>query len=473
MKAYFCLLLLSITQFAFGQADEKWSLQKCVEYALTNSNSILQAKLNTDLNKANFDQTRLNNLPSLNGGATHSYNFGQTIDRYTNQFANQRVQSNNFGISSNMNVFNGMQNYNNWNQNKANYQAAQFDEEKAKNDLVLSVLNAYLQILFAKENVTVNTNQVTLTQKQAERTRKLVEAGSTNKGTLLGTESQLATEELQLVNAENNLSIAKLNLALLLNLPNPEKFEIETPTLSLTKPDALTVNAEGIYTLAEQKLPEIKSAEYKLHSSEYALASAKGTALPSITLNASVATGYSGLRKDYSNPVIMGYQPYYASDQTTLYLQPMYSYQTSSVQPFGKQFKDNINKTVGLNLSVPIFNGWQTQTAIKRARINLMNQKINYDNIKIQLRKNVQQSYADAVAAQKKHNASINAQKAQSENLKYAQQRYDLGAINTVEFNDAKTRYAKAESDLLQAKYEYIFRIKILEFYQGKPLTIE
>lgn len=455
------------------KGQDKWTLKQCIDYALNNSNTLKQAKLNTDLAKTNLTQTQLSNLPNLNSFATHSYNFGQTIDRYTNQFANQRVQSNNFGLSSNVNIFNGLQNYNNWQQNKTSYQAAQFDEEKTKNDLVLNILNAYLQILFAKENITINKNQVELTQKQIERTKKLVETGVTNKGTLLQLEAQLANEELQLISTENSYQLAKLNLALLLNLEYPEKFDIESIPVQVPNDNALAVNAEGVYTLAEQSLPEIKSAELKLKSSEFALASARGALFPSINFNATIATGYSGLRKNFSNPVIIGYQPYITPDQTSTFLQPIYSYKTVTTQPFNEQFKNNINKSIGFNLNFPVFNGWQTQTAIKRAKINLMNQKINYDNTKNQLRKNVQQSLADAIAAQKKYYATLKSKNAQAENLKYAEQRFQLGAINSIDYNDAKNRYTKAEIDLLQAKYDYLFKVKILEFYQGKTLVID
>jgi outer membrane protein len=177
----------------FAQNSEVWSLQQCVDYALSNNNSVRQADLNSELSKSNYIQNKLNNLPTVNGFASHSYNFGQTIDRYTNQFANERVQSNNFALSSNMNVFNGMQNYNNWQLNKLNYEAGLKDAEKTKNDIVLNVVNAYLQILFTQEILEASRKQVQLTQKQLERTKRLVEAGSANKGVLLNVESQLSS----------------------------------------------------------------------------------------------------------------------------------------------------------------------------------------------------------------------------------------------------------------------------------------
>lgn len=470
------VLFLFIVLFCIStkaQDNENWTLQKCVDHALTNNNSIQQANLNVELNKANYNQNKLNNLPTINGFASHTYNFGQTIDRYTNQFANERVQSNNFALSSNMNLFNGMQNYNTWQQNKYTYEASKMDGEKAKNDVVLNVINAYLQILFSQEILDASRKQVQLTQKQVERTKKLVDAGAANKGVLLNVESQLSSEELQVINAENNFNLANLNLALLLNLEKPNEFKIAKPKVSLPKEDALALNPEGVYVIAQEKLPEVKSAELKLKSAEYALASSRGAMFPTISLNASLATGYSGLRKNYSGEELVGYQTIVAPDLTTVYYQPIYTYKNSAVQPFADQFKNNINRSVGLNLNVPIFNGWQVQNAVKRARINVMNQKLNYDNVKIQLRKNVQQASADALAAQKKYYATLKANNASKENYKYTEQRYELGASNSYEYNDAKTKLSKSDSDLLQAKYDYLFKVKILEFYQGKPLVIE
>jgi outer membrane protein len=468
----FILFFLSFCQ-TYAQNKESWSLQQCVDYALANNNTVRQADLNSELSKSNYIQNRLNNLPTVNGFASHSYNFGQTIDRYTNQFANERVQSNNFALSSNMNLFNGMQNYNNWQQNKFNYEASVKDAEKAKNDIVLNVVNAYLQILFAQEILDATRKQVQLTQKQVERTKRLVDAGSANKGILLNVESQLSGEELQYINAENNFNLANLNLALLLNMEKPSEFKVSRPNVSLPKEDALALNPDGVYTIAQEKLPEVKSAELRLKSAEYALASSRGAIYPTLSLNASIATGYSGLRKNYSGEELVGYQTLVAPDKTTVFYQPIYTYTSSAVQPFADQFSNNINKSVGLNLNVPIFNGWQVQNGIKRARINVMSQKLNYDNVKIQLRRNVQQASADALAAQKKYYATLKSNNAASENYKYTEQRYELGASNSFEYNDAKTRLSKADSDLLQAKYDYLFKVKILEFYQGKPLVIE
>lgn len=465
--------LMMFMLFSMGaHAQEAWTLQQCVDYALKNNISIKQSELSAESNAAQELQSKLGLLPNLNGFATHQYNFGQTIDRYTNTFASSRVQSNNFGASAQLTLFNGLTNYNQIKQNEYTSEASKFDAEKTKYDITMNIVTAYLQVLYNQEFLYIAKNQVSITEQQVERTKKLVDAGSVARGNLLTIESQLASEQLQLVNAQNNHDLALLNLALILNVEKPGGFRIQKPVLNLPPESVLAITPDQVFELSAEKMPEIKSGELKLKSAEQALSASKGGYYPSLTFSASIATGYSGLRKDYLDPQTVGYQPYYDLNQELL-LQPITQYQSTPTQAFGKQFSGNVNKSIGFNLNLPIFNGWQVQTNIKRSKISVMNAKLNYENTRNVLRKNVYQAYADAQAGLKKYYANQKAVSALTESFKYTEQRYNVGLVNTIDYNDAKNKLNKSESDLLQAKYEYVFKTKILDFYQGKPLNFE
>ncbi|NVO02597.1 MAG: TolC family protein [Bacteroidetes bacterium] len=464
--------------FAFSyhsEAQKEWSLQKCIEYALENNIQIKQQLLNTDLSKANLDQSKASVLPNINGSASHAYNYGRTVDMYTNQFATERVQSNNFYLSGNITVFNGFQILNSIKQNQLNLIASKYDVDKTRNDIALSIASAYLQILFNIELLEITKNQFLITEQQVNRTKILVDAGTFAKGSLLNIEAQASSEELQKVNAENNLTLSYLTLTQMLDLDsaNVSGFEIEKPMLNISKDNALSMSSSLIYSNALSTLPEIKSAEIKLKSSEIGLSLARGSLYPNLSLRGSIGTGYSGASKKIS-----GYQMN-GLDTIAYTFEPIPKPVVSpSVDPifettsFNKQINDNINKSIGLYLTVPIFNNFQTKTNISRAKINIKNAEYNLQLTKNSLNKSIQQAYADCKGALNKYNASLKTVDALEESFKYFQQKFDVGMVNSIDYNDAKNKATKAKSDLLQAKYEYVFRLKILDFYQGKAITL-
>lgn len=475
-------LLLFVFSFMFmqtyAQGDAKsfqnMTLEQCIDYALKNNIQIKQTELTADLSKANLTQSQANLLPSLNANASHSYNIGRTIDRFTNQFADAQVLSQNFGLSTDVTLFSGLQNINTIHQNRYTYLANKYDMDKMKNDVSLNIATAYLQVLFAMELVENTKNQMGITAALVERTKKMFEAGSAAKGTLLDVEAQLASEELNVINAQNQLDIAYLSLAQLLNLPSVEGFSIVKPDLSIANQLVLEINTNQIYNSAISNLPEIKSAEFKLKSADKAVKVAWGGVSPRLSFSASYGTGYSGLSKTVTGlPTFQGYVPNgdITSSGDTVYT-PSFSNPIMEQTPFMNQYRNNVNKSFGFFLTVPLFNRLQTKTAIDRARIQKLNAELAVESTKLQVQKNIQQAYADANAALKKYNASLKALDAMQESFKYTQQRFDVGMMNANDYNDAKNKMIKSQSDLLQAKFDYIFKMKVLDFYQGKPLKL-
>lgn len=461
----FCFLLLGFNV----KAQQQWTLQQCIEHAMQNNLEIRIAILNNELNKANLDQSKANVLPSLNFGANNTYNFGKTIDRFTNQFANTRVQSINFGLQSQWNLFSGLQNYHTIKQNELNIITGKYNIDRTKNDVSLNIANAFLQIVLARELINITQNQVNTTTTQLTRIKKLVDAGALPRFNLYDIESQLSTEELNVINAQNQANIATLNLALLLNL-NPEGFNISVPDLPDPNEIPLNFTAQQIYTTALTSQPVIKGAENSVLSAERGVKIAKSAISPSLTFGGSLGTGYSGLAQQIdgfdSTISTIGYtaigDPVY-----TVFLNPIYS-----KAPYGTQFKDNFNRSLGLTLNIPLFNNLQTHTAVTRAKIDLENKRLLLLQAKLDLQRTILQAYTDAAGALKKFNATEKTVIALKESFKYVEQRYNVGAANAVDYNTQKNNVTNAQAQMLQAKYEYIFKAKVLDFYLGKAIVL-
>lgn len=457
-----------------AQAQETWSLSKCIEHALQNNIQVKQNLLSADLAKANYDQSIAAMAPSLNAGASHGYNWGQRIDPFTNQFATNRVRSNNLGLSSSVTLFNGLQMQNTVKKNNLDLMASHYDVEKMQNDVALNVATAYLQALFTEELLLVAKNQLMITSNQAERTQKLVEAGVLPEGSLFDIQAQMASDEWQVSNAENQKDLAYLSLKQLMNLKGDATLSIEKPEIEVPADALAESSPSAIYNTALTNQPEIKSAETTVLSADKGLAIAKGTVSPSISITGSIGTGYSGLSKQ-----VTGYEIGIPSPSgITATGDSVYNFSdaiipTLETTPFGDQLEQNLNENLTFNLNIPIFNGWQSRTAIARAKINRQSAELALEASKLQLEQTIQQAHADAKAALKQYFASTKALEALDKSFEYAQKRFDVGLLNPTDFNETKTRLANAESEAVRAKYDYVFKLKVLDFYQGKPLTLK
>lgn len=452
-------------------AQKIWTLEECIAYALNNNIQIKQQQLNTVVSKLQYNQSIAALFPSVNGSASLMYNNGQTVDMYTNQFASKTVQSDNFNLSSNVVLFNGLQLLNGLKQKQIDFLASKYDLEKIKNDISLTIATAYLQVLYSIELLDIAKNQLEITKQQVGRTEKLYTVGTVAKGTLLTMQSQEATDELQKVNAQNQLDMAYLTLAQLLDLQNNQGFDIVKPALILPDASSLMQQVDEIYAKALGIQPEIKSAELKVQSAKKGLSISKGMYSPSLTLSASYGTGYSGASKTPIGATITGTQVIGATALGEEVFSPIYEYTYEKIK-FWNQLDNNQNKSIGLYLNVPIFNKWQTQTMIGTSKVQLNSAKLNLQSAQNQLYKTIQQAYADANASLNKYNASTKSVDALTESFGYTEQKFNVGMVNSIDYNDAKNNLLKAKSDLLQAKYDYIFRLKVLDFYQGKPITL-
>lgn len=478
MNIYLRLLFSVAFLFSFlaASSQEKiWSLEDCITYALDSNIDVKKQVLMVENQKALLLQSYLIMLPNLNAGATHGYNWGQTVDRYTNQFATKRVQSNNFYVGTQFNLFEGLRQINTMTQTKLDYQAIQYDLDKMMDDISIAVAGYYLDILFNQELLAVAKEQYNVTLLQVNRMKKMVEAGTMARGDLLNLEAQLATEELQIVEAENRLTISSLSLQQLIDKPYDKNFKIEVPDLKPIEAPQVTLTAEDVYQVALGNRPEIKSAELRLESAKKGVSIARGYLSPTLSFSGTWATGYSGAAQMENGEIVTTTVPigYLQSNPSEIVLTDYETPAGYSTIPWGDQWTDNQNKSLQLNLQIPIFNGWQVQTAISQAKIRREQADLNLRQARIDLDKKIQQAYADAIAALKNYNASEKKVNAQLEAFKYAEQKLEVGLVTSVEYNEVKKNLTTAESDLLQAKFRFIYTTTILDFYMGKPITLE
>jgi outer membrane protein len=453
-------------------AQNKWSLQKCVDYAYSHNLQLQQGLNNAKINQLNYTQSKAAVLPNVNGSFNHTYNFGRTIDRFTNEFVEgASVLSQNIGAQASVTLFNGLQQWNNIMQQKYATQAAQQGVEAQKQNLALNIATQYLAVNYTKALMKNSQEQVNVTKAQVERMKKMVDAGSSAKGSLLDLQSQQATDELNYITTESNHNIAMLNLKQTLNLDSLNNFEIEDLSSALSVEPIGAYDVNQIYEKALGIQPSIKQSELSLKSTEKALAAARGGISPTLNFSAGFGTGYSGLQKNVIFNGIIGYSPngdLTSSGETVL--SPKVSFSDGGVINRSKQFNDNLNRQVGLQLNVPIFNGLQTHTNVQRSKINVANNKLNMDIAKQTLFKNIAQAYVDAKAAFQKFKAAEFAESAAKEAFKYADQRFTVGAISNPDYLNAKNRIQRAEIETIQNKFDYILKLKVLEFYEGKPL---
>lgn len=464
------LLLLAGFQL-YGQ--NAWSLEDCIQYAMENNIQIKQSVLTTQVKENQFKQARLSQVPNLNANSYYSYSWGRALDQTTYQFTDdQQINSVSLGISSSMTLFNGFRIRNTIAQNKLDLMASYQDVEKIRNDISLGIAANYLAILFNKELLAVAKSQMETTRQQVERTLKMVEAGKLARGEYLEIESQYASEELNLVNAENQLALSLLDLQQMLDLPIDTAFDVSIPDLPNPDEEPIAFNALEVYRTAEQSMPEIKSAQIEQRSAELGLSIAEGGRYPNLSLSANYNSGFSDLRQqvvELGDPQQIPLGTTAGGEAVLSYPQQIPVYGS---YPFFEQVRDNASVGVGVGLSIPIFNGWQVNTSIANARIALESSRLELQRRKLALYSTIQGAYADALAALKKFSASQKALEAMEESFKYTEGKFEVGLVNTVDYNVAKNQLAATQSDLLQAKYDFIFKTKILNFYRGEKITL-
>jgi outer membrane protein len=483
MKNWLLAFALSVSSYLHAQ--QKYSLQQCVTIALENNLQLKQGQLQVQGSQNTFELSQWQRYPNFNFNGSQGLQSGRNIDPFTNQFVERTVNFSNFGLNTGVSLFNGYQQKNIIKQNQLNLQANQKDVESNRNSLILNIATGYLSVLNNQEQLEFARRQAETTRFQLERTEKLVKAGSLPEINLYDIRSQLANDELSIVNAQNSIELAKLTLKQLMNLPANEQFEIEPinlPAPSTTTPYDATL--DQVYNAALKYLPDMDAANFRIESAKTGLEIARGAKLPSISLNGGLSSSFSsaapkqrfvgdgGESKVVDIPSSTRYVSYLGISVPVI---EKVTVPSGSVQNFGyfDQISFNRNASLSLLLRMPIFNGYQVKYRISNAQIQQKNVEYQAQIIRNQVRQTVEQAYYSMLNAAKRYEATARQIESLELSFKAAEARLNAGAINAVEYNIAKNNLDRSRASLIQAKYEYIFRTKILDFYQSKPLTLE
>lgn len=435
---FISLLLISIG----GKAQERWSLRRCIDYAIEHNINVRRTANAVEQSAVEANTAKWARLPNLNGSAGQSWNWGRTqtavkneeTGDYSTVYVNTSSQGSNLNLSTSIPLFTGLQIPNQYALAKLNLKAATADLAKAQEDIAINVASAYLQVLFNQELQQVAESQVELSLQQQARITRLADMGKASMAEVAEAKARVAQDQMTAVQARNNYELALLDLSQLIELESPEGFLLESPDVSfalqqLTPPDE-------IYQTALVNKPAIQAAEYRLEGSKHSIRIAQSAYYPQLNLNGSLGTNY------------------YSTINRT----------------FRQQMGDNFSKYVGLSLSVPIFNRFSTRNRVRSARLQRDNYELQLTETKKTLYKEIQQAWYNAVAAESKYSSSHTAAEAGAESFRLMSEKYENGKANAVEYNEAKQNLMRAQSDELQAKYEYLFRSKILDFYKGESI---
>ena len=422
------------------QAQQQWTLRQCMDYAIEHNISIKQQDNVRRQQELSLSTSRNSRLPDLSASASENYSFGraQTLD---GTYSNRNTNSTSFSIGTSVPLFTGFEIPNRIKLNQLNLEAATQDLEKAKNDIRMQVAQAYVQILYNMEIADVACRQLAIDSAQVKRLEAFVENGKASQAQLSQQQATLAQAQLTATQADNNLQLSVLALTQLLELPSPEGFSIVRPdNTSLLVLHSSLPSPDAVYQEALTIKPEVRAEQLRLSAADKSISIAKAALYPKLYFNAGLQTNY---------------------------------YKTNGMQAesFASQMKNNFAQYLGVSLNVPIFNRFATRNNVRSARIDRENRQLQFDLVRKTLYKDIQQVYYNAVAAGSKYESSKQAQQSSQDAFKLTQAKYENGKASITEFNEAKNNYLKTESDLVQARYEYLYQTALLDFYRGRDLN--
>ena len=457
MKYLYTALFLIGTLNSFAQ--KKWTLKECVDHALEHNISVKQSMLDIDLAKQDVINAKGNFMPSLSANASQNFNFGSFIGQDGSRIKSDS-RGNSFGINSGVTIFNGFRNLNTYKQAKLGVEASQLQLSILQDDISLTVVNSFLNILFNKENLKIAKEQLTISLNQRDQITSQVEAGIKPRSDLFDIDATIASNRESIVNAENSLDLSLLSLSQNLQV-SPVDFNIEEVQINLTSVSMAYSSTGEILSHALDNRAEIKNAELNIENSDFGVKLAQSAYAPSLSFGAGLGSSYqhkqgeSDVRSEYvmdpNNPgsIIETIVPY----------------------GFNAQIENNLGYNLGFNLSVPIFNGFKTKANVSKAKINREKSILNLEQAKQDLTTTITQAYADAKASLKQYQASLFSVASLEESFKNVQNKFNFGAATSFEVEQVRGRLVNAKSNLINSKYNFVFRSKVLDFYMGKPLT--
>ncbi|SOD15474.1 TolC family protein [Pedobacter xixiisoli] len=469
----FAAFSLSVAGFT-ASAQEVITIQQAIDKTLNNNLQVKQAQFSAALADENYGQSKNALLPSISGSINGNRNFGRSIDPSTNQFISQQFNAASGSINGSVDLFAGGQKVNQIKQNKLLLDADKANVEKVKNDLILQVVTSYMQILFNKDLLKAAQQQLEVAKQTLNQQQQLLDVGNKTLADVSQAKSQVATSELEVTNAQNNLAISYLTLNQLMELPSDNKFEVQVPLVDAITYAKNSYSAPEVVATAMTVFPDIRLASLRAQAAEKAIDVARGTYYPRLSFGGGVGSNYSSIKPKVTEvnnglkEVVIG--KVQGTQQPVVNEVPDIL-RTLSNYSFGSQIQDNFNQFVGFSLSIPIFNGYQARSNVRRAKINYQNAQVDEQLSKNNLNKVIYQAVADLRAAESRFRSTTNAFAAQKDAFFVIEQRYNVGLANSVEFSTAQTNRNKAEIDMIQAKYDLLFKSKVIDYYLGKQIA--
>jgi len=466
-----CIVFLVMMNVADAQTDTsamRFTLQQCLDLALKNNATVQHSEITSETQRANLQQARGNMLPTLNGSIDHGVSQGRSIDPFTNTYANQNISFANYGLNSSLTLFNAFAIQNSIKQNRLAFDATKMEIQQNKDAIALQVILQYLQVLTNVDLAQASAEQRDVSGKQVERLTILDSAGSIAPSDLYDLKGQYAQNELNVVNAENNLESAKVLLSQLLNIPYNKNMVVER--IGLTDVEENNSNTDSIYQAALQNLALVKASELRKQSARFGVKTYRSLRFPSLYLSGSLGTNYSSnaTTQQYINSTDVTTDNYVVVNGDKIPLIAKQDNFTSNKINYGDQFKNNYNTTFSIGIRIPLLNNLQNKTQIKTAELLEKDAEITLNATKTQLQQNIEQAYVNLNSAQKRYDVLSDQVNAFKESFREAEVKFNAGVITSDVYLIAKNNYDNANINLIIARYDYVFRSMILDYYSGK-----
>ena len=486
MKYISFLLLITISLSTSAQTPAQWDLKTCVEYAIQHNISVQQADIQSRLAKLQADLAKSNQLPTINGSSGMGLRLGRSIDPTTNGFTNTQFLYNNFGLNGGVQIFNAGKLKNNADAANLSWQASEADKQNTSNDISLSVATYYLQVLSAIEQSEIAKIQISQTKEQLSATKKRVDVGLLPELNLLELETQLANDSSTYISANANVEQSKMSLKALLNLDASLPFDIIAQPVDKIKLQSFAdLQPDYVYTVAAQNLPSVKAADFRVKAAEKNKLVAKASFYPTLSFGYNLSSNFSNVFNYVSGYNLTGVStpnastPFVTVNSAKYFIQSPIFTPTTTQRNWGNiwngwsnQVNNNFGQSFGLQMSIPIFNGNQSKIAYQQAKLNFRNASLQQENTNLKLKQDIYTAYNNAVIAFNKLVANQKAMTSAEKTYQFATKRYDLGLLGTIELLNNQNNYLKAKVNFKAAQYEYVFRIKLLEFYKGESLSL-
>ncbi len=478
-KFFWSLWLVTISaNLSVKAQDNEWDLKRCVEYAREHNVQVRQQHIQANLAHLDYTQAKYSQLPTLNGALQGGWNFGRSVDQVNYTYSTQTFFQTNASLSSNVTLFNWFSKINTTRANKLLSEAEYLQEEKIKNDVSLNVANLYLQVLFNIQQAEINETRLKQSRAQFDNTRKQVDAGALPELNAVELEAQVGVDSANWIQAKTNIELSILQLKNALNLPADTTFVVATPPVeSIPVDNILEESPAVIYNMAIESLPQFRANDLRMQAAERRYKAAYGQLFPTISAFAQLNTlSNDRTREPFGNyeliyPVIgkYGVDP---SDPLIVSPVPQRAYQNYRPINFFNQYNNNFGQSFGFSLNIPIFNGLQARNNVRRQKLNIRSQEIVMEQDKLNMKRDIYDAYQQALGAYEKYNASVKSVASAQKAFDFATRRYEIGVLQTIQWLNNQNTLAEAKINALIAQFDYVFKMKVLEFYKGQGIKL-